>query len=184
MHKRLNILKTRFKDLYVIENNNFKDNRGVFSRIFSDNELNQIFNSKIKEINFSRTEKKGTVRGLHFQHEPYAEVKIIKCIKGGIFDIVVDIRKNSSTFLSYFTIELNDKNNKMIFVPKGFAHGFQTLEDSTEILYLHSNNYNPESEGGLNIYDEMLAINLPLKVTNISEKDKSHKFLTKSFIGI
>lgn len=184
MDKKLNILPTKFKDLYIIEPNSFKDERGIFSRIFCEDELKDIFKFNIKQINHSVTNKKGTVRGLHFQYEPYSEIKMVKCIKGAILDIVVDIRGDSLTFLQHFSVELTKQNQKMIYIPKGFAHGFQTLKDNTELLYFHSSVYVPQNEGALNINDPTLNIKLPLEISSISNKDKTHKFIDKEFKGV
>lgn len=184
MDNKLNITPTNFKDLYVIEPNTFKDERGAFSRVYCEDEMQDIFGKSIKQINHSATKEKGTVRGLHFQYEPYAEIKMVKCIKGSILDIVVDIRKNSSTFLQYFSIELSEENQKMIYIPKGFAHGFQTLENNTELLYFHSSVYTPSNEGALNINDPLLNIKWPLDIINLSKRDECHTFLTNEFEGI
>jgi dTDP-4-dehydrorhamnose 3,5-epimerase len=184
MDKKLKRSSTAFSGLYIIEPNTFEDQRGAFSRIYCEDEMQDIFTQSIKQINHSITKEKGTWRGLHFQYEPYAEVKMLKCIKGSVLDIVVDIRKNSPTFLKVFSLELSQKNQKMLCIPKGFAHGFQTLEDDTELLYLHSNVYSPLNEGGLNIKDPLLCINLPLEALNISQRDIQHPFLTNDFIGI
>lgn len=184
MDKKLKITKTDFEELYIIEPNSFKDGRGTFSRVFCEDELKDIFYFNIKQINHSFTKERGTVRGLHFQYEPYAEIKMVKCIKGSVLDVVVDIRKNSPTFLQYFSLELSEQNQKMIYVPKGFAHGFQTLEDDTELLYFHSNIYAPSEEGALNILDTKLNIKWPLDIINLSKRDKYHPFLTNEFEGI
>jgi dTDP-4-dehydrorhamnose 3,5-epimerase len=182
--KKLNITKTSFKDLVIIEPNSFNDERGTFSRVYCQNELKKITNIDIKQINHSYTKEKGTVRGMHFQYEPDAEVKIIKCLQGSIFDVVIDLRKGSPTFLKHFSIELNSENKKMLYIPKGFAHGFQTLKDDTELLYLHSNIYTPKNEGALNIKDPLLDIKWPLNIINLSDKDKKHKFIDKNFKGL
>lgn len=184
MDKKLNISSTEFKDLYIIEPNSFKDERGSFSRIFCEDELKDVFKFNIKQINHSITKEKGTVRGLHFQYEPNAEIKMVKCIKGAILDVVVDIRKNSPTFLQHFFIELTEQNQKMIYIPKGFAHGFQTLENNTELLYLHSSIYTPSTEGALNVTDSKLDIKWPLDIINLSKRDKNHPFLNNKFEGI
>jgi dTDP-4-dehydrorhamnose 3,5-epimerase len=184
MNQKLNIIKTDFKNLYIIEPNSFKDERGAFSRVFCEEELKDIFKFNIKQINHSVTKEKGTVRGLHFQYEPFAEIKMVKCLKGSVLDVVVDIRKNSPTFLEHFTVELSEQNQKMIYIPKGFAHGFQTLEDNTELLYLHSSVYIPLSEGALNVVDPKLKIKWPLDIINLSKRDENHPFLTNEFRGI
>lgn len=184
MDKKLNITNTAFEGLYVIEPNTFKDERGAFGRVFCEEELRYIFKSNIKQINHSITKEKGTVRGLHFQYEPYAEIKMVKCIKGSVLDVVVDIRKKSPTFLKYFSVELTEQNQKMIYIPKGFAHGFQTLKDNTELLYLHSSIYAPSEEGALNVLDPKLNIKWSLDIINLSQRDKNHPFITNEFEGI
>lgn len=184
MGGKLNIFSTEIKGLYIIEPNTFTDERGSFARLYCQEELEEITNITIKQINHSITKEKGTVRGLHFQYEPNAEVKMLRCIKGAVFDVVVDIRKDSPTFLRTYSVELTQENQKMIFIPKGFAHGFQTLEDDTQLLYLHSDTYTPSNEGGLNVNDPLLEIKWPLKIKNLSTRDQEHKFLTSSFEGI
>ena len=184
MEKKLNIKNTNFEGLFIIEPNIFEDNRGSFSRIFCENELSSVLDFNIKQINHSVTSKSGTIRGLHFQYEPNSEIKMIKCVKGSVFDVVVDIRRNSETFLKVFSIELTELNNKIIFIPKGFAHGFQALEDNTELIYLHSSLYKPSNEGALNPVDRILDITWPEDISNISEKDRNHPFITDKFKGI
>ena len=185
MGNKLNIQSTNFDDLYVIEPIVNQDDRGSFFRVFCENELKDILNGKtIKQINHSITSKKGTFRGLHFQYKPNCEVKIVKCIKGKVLDIVVDIRRDSKTFLQTYFIELSEENRKMIYIPEGFAHGFQTLEDNSELLYLHTNIYSPNSEGALNIKDSSLNIQLPLDIIEISKRDEEHDFISSNFKGI
>lgn len=184
MDKKLKISDTPMRGLYIVEANPFVDQRGSFSRLYCQEELESITDITIKQINYSVTKEKGSVRGLHFQYEPDAEVKMIKCIKGSVFDVVVDIRKNSPTFLQTFSVQLSEENQKMIFIPKGFAHGFQTLEDDTQLLYFHSTLYTPTNEGALNIEDPRLAIEWPLDIAEVSQRDKEHKFLDENFEGI
>ena len=184
MDKKLNFISTNINGLYVIEPNIFSDDRGSFSRVYCEEELKEISNISIKQINHSITKYKGTVRGMHFQYEPNSEVKMVKCIKGSVFDVVVDIRKGSPTFLETFSIELTQENQKMLYIPKGFAHGFQTLEDETELLDLHSTIYTPSNEGALNVNDPLLKIKWPLDIVNLSKRDSEHKFLDINFKGI
>jgi dTDP-4-dehydrorhamnose 3,5-epimerase len=172
------------KDSFVIEPEPFKDNRGEFSRIFCKDELKDIFDGEISQINHSITFKKGTFRGFHYQQPPYGEIKIVKAIKGSIIDIIIDLRKSSPTFLKSHSEILSSENKKMIFIPKGFAHGFQTLEDKTELIYFHSEFFNKSADRGLNYLDKKLNIKLPLEVSEISDKDKNQTFLTKEFKGI
>lgn len=184
MDKKLDITLTPLDGLFVIEPNRFIDERGSFSRVYCEEELKEITNIDIKQINQSHTKEKGTLRGMHFQYEPNTEVKILKCIRGKVFDVVVDIRRGSSTFLKSYSIELSAENQKMLYIPKGFAHGFQTLEDDTELLYLHSSIYTPSNEGALNAIDPLLDIKWPLKIINLSNRDSEHKFLDNNFQGI
>ena len=185
MDEKLKIQNTKFEGLFIIEPNSHKDDRGTFSRVFCEDELKEILKEKnIKQINHSVTNKKGTVRGMHFQYAPDCEVKLVKCVKGKVFDVVVDIRKDSKTFLKVFSIELSSENKKMIFIPEGFAHGFQTLEDDTELLYFHSGIYMPNNEGALNIKDSQLNIKWPLDTINLSKRDEEHKYLGNNFKGI
>jgi len=174
--------ETGLKGAYTIELNPLTDNRGLFERLFCKKELSAIgFNKEIVQINHSYTFKKGTLRGLHFQRPPYAEIKFIKCIKGSVFDVAVDIRKESPTFLHWFGVELAEDNNKMYYLPEGFAHGFQTLKSNTELLYFHTGYYNPGSEVGINYSDPFLDLKFPLKVTEISVRDKSHSYLSDPY---
>lgn len=185
MGNKLKIENTKFEGLYVLHPVIHKDNRGVFSRVFCEDELAEVLvGENIKQINHSITDKKGTVRGMHFQYAPNAEVKIIRCMKGMVFDIVIDIRKGSKTFLETFSIKLSAENKKMLYIPKGFAHGFQTLEDNTELLYLHTNIYTPNSERSLHIKDPLLNINFPLAIINLSKKDAEQKLIDNDFRGI
>lgn len=184
MDKKLKILPTPLSGLYIIEPNSFIDERGSFSRVYCEDELAELVGVEIKQINHSITKQKGSVRGLHFQYEPDAELKMVKCIRGSVFDVVVDIRKKSPTFLQHFSLELSEENQKMILIPKGFAHGFQTLEDDTQLLYLHSSVYSPQNEGALHVNDPHLGIKWPMKMKNLSQRDTKHTFIDESFEGI
>ena len=185
MDKKLTIKNTSIDGVYTIDPSIHEDSRGLFLRVYCDNELNNILKENtIRQINHSATYKKGTVRGMHFQYPPNSEIKFVKCIKGKILDIVVDIRKNSPTFLKTFSVELSADKKNMIYIPKGFAHGFQTLEDDTELLYLHSDIYTPNNEGTLNVKDPLLNIKLPLDIIEISKRDEGCEFLNKNFRGI
>ncbi len=174
---KLSIENTPIKDLYVIKLNPFIDNRGYFERLFCDKEIEPILKKPIKQINHSVTKKKGSIRGMHYQLPPMAETKIIKCIKGSIFDVAVDIRKNSPTYLKWHGEVITEDNDKMFLIPEGFAHGFQTLKDNVEIIYFTTEYYDAEHEKGVR-YDEP-AVNVlwPLRITIISEKDKNLPFM-------
>ena len=184
-NKIMEFSETKLKGSFIIETNPLKDSRGFFDLLFCEDELKEVgFKKKIVQVNRSFTNGKGTVRGLHYQNVPYTETKIIRCVKGAVFDIIVDVRKKSKTFLQWFAVELNSENDKMIYIPDGFAHGFQTLEENTELLYFHTAFYNKEAEGALNILDKKLNIKLPLNISEISKRDKNHKFIDNNFEGI
>jgi len=179
------VCETFIKDLKIIKAYPHKDKRGVFSRVFCENELKNIVeNRKILQINYSQTNNIGAVRGLHFQRPPHAEMKLVRCIKGKVWDIAVDLRKDSPTFLRWHAEELTSSNMRMILIPEGFAHGFQVLEPQSELLYLHTAFYHPKSESGLNPEDPTLNIKWPLEITDLSARDARHKIIKKNFEGI
>jgi len=136
------------------------------------------------QINHSLSRKIGATRGMHFQYPPRAEIKLVKCIKGAVYDVIVDIRKGSPSFLKWHGIELSETNMKMIYIPEGFAHGFQVLRADSELIYLHTEFYAPDYEGALRYDDPLLNIQWPLQVTDISEKDKKHPLLDSNFEGL
>lgn len=182
---KMKIHGTGFEGLAVIETAPVADARGQFTRLFCESEC-AVLRPGLHwtQINLSRTATKGTVRGLHFQRPPAAEIKLIRCVRGRVFDVAVDLRAGSPTFLRWHGIELSERNGLQFFVPEGFAHGFQTLTDEAEILYLDSAAWNPELERGLRYDDPRLAIGWPLPVTLVSEKDRNTPLLTDQFAGI
>jgi len=170
---------------YVIELEPHLDERGFFARTFCKNEFREIHHQQeFVQFNHSHTVKKGTLRGLHYQVPPMSEIKLIRCIRGKVFDVIVDMREGSFTFLQYLGVELSAGNMHMIYVPEGFAHGFQTLEEDSEMLYHHTNFYSPNHERGIRYDDPLLNISWPLAPSEISEKDTNHPLLTKDFKGI
>ncbi len=181
---KLNIEKLVLDGAYIISPNTFEDERGSFSRVFCQEEMSNITKESFVQVNHSLTLKKGTVRGMHFQYPPNAEVKMVKCIKGSVLDVIVDIRKGSPTFLKHHSEILSAENMKMIFIPKGFAHGFQILEDNTELLYFHSSIYTPNNEGSLNVKDPLLSIHWNLNIIGLSEKDEKSNFIDINFKGV
>lgn len=138
----------------------------------------------IKQINHSRTRTVGAVRGLHFQYPPHAEMKLVRCIKGRVWDVAVDLRAGSATFLRWHAEELAPENARMLVIPEGCAHGFQVLERDSELLYLHTARYVPQVEGGLSCQDPRLGIAWPLPVTDLSRRDSNHAPLTFDFPGV
>ena len=166
------------KGAYTIDLEKREDGRGFFARFFCSEEFeNQGLNISVIQMNTTLSKERGTVRGLHFQRPPKEEIKIVRCISGSIWDVIVDIRKSSPTYGKWYAAELNDNNRTMMYVPKGFAHGFQTLADNVELLYLHSEYYSQENEGGLLYNDKDVNIEWPLSVSEISSKDQSHPTL-------
>ncbi|HKI80150.1 MAG TPA: dTDP-4-dehydrorhamnose 3,5-epimerase [Pseudodesulfovibrio sp.] len=163
--------------LYLLETEPFKDHRGQFARLFCARELAEIgLDKPIAQINHSLTRTKGTIRGMHFQLPPHAEIKIVRCLRGACFDVAVDLREDSPTYLRWHGERLTDKNNRALLIPEGFAHGFQTLEPDTELLYFHTEFYTPDSESGVRYDDPAIGIAWPLPVCDISDKDKSHQW--------
>lgn len=150
------------------------DDRGFFARTWCAHELEQRgLIARVAQSNTSFNESAGTLRGMHFQAPPFSEAKIVRCTKGAIYDVIVDIRANSPTFRQWFGVELNDENRDSLYIPKGFAHGFITLQDHTEVVYLMSDFYVPAASRGFRHDDPAFAINWPCDVLHLSEKDKA-----------
>lgn len=171
--------------LKLIERTALGDARGSFSRLFCAEELAAAgWTKPIAQINRSLSGKQGTIRGLHFQYPPHAEMKLVSCLKGTIWDIAVDVRAGSPTFLHWHAEELSAGNLRALLVPEGFAHGFQTLTDDCEVLYMSSAFYTPAAEDGLNPHDPSLAIAWPLAASEMSERDRNHPLLTGQFAGV
>ena len=157
---------------YLIQLEPRTDARGTFARAFCAREFaEQGLTSSFAQANISTNVRAGTLRGLHFQHAPHSEVKLVQCVKGSVYDVVVDARRESATYLQWTGVELSEENGVMIYVPAGFAHGYQTLTDAANVLYLVSEFYTPELEGGLRYDDPNLGIKWPRAVSDISEKD-------------
>jgi dTDP-4-dehydrorhamnose 3,5-epimerase len=181
----MEFIETPLKGLYVIHHEILKDDRGLFARTFCKEESKKIgFNKEFIQFNHSFNRSKGTIRGMHFQTAPYTETKLIRCIQGKVYDVAIDIRENSPTFLEYFGVELSAENMFSIFIPEGFAHGFQTIEDDTTLIYHHTQVYSPQADSGLRYDDVALGIEWQLTPTNVSEKDKNYKLIEKNFKGI
>ncbi|OAI21750.1 dTDP-4-dehydrorhamnose 3,5-epimerase [Methylomonas koyamae] len=179
------VIATPLAGLKLIRRRCSEDSRGYFSRFFCAAELNAVgFSKPVAQINQTLTRRCGTVRGLHFQAPPHAEIKLVSCLSGRIFDVAVDLRRGSSTFLHWFGVELSAQNRESLLIPQGFAHGFQTLADDCELLYLHSTAYAPAAEGALHALEPRVAIDWPLAITEMSERDRQHPNLTSDFQGI
>jgi len=181
----MKFVETSLKNVYVIVPEPRVDERGFFVRSFCRRELEAVYGDvDIVQVNHTLTKMKGAIRGMHYQEPPHAEIKIVRCIRGSVYDVAIDLRKNSPTFMHHHGEVLSGGNMKMMFIPHGFAHGFQTLEDDCEMLYLHSEFYAPESERGVCFDDPAFHIAWPVEATEISRKDRNHPLIDKTFAGI
>ncbi|HBK6304468.1 TPA: dTDP-4-dehydrorhamnose 3,5-epimerase [Campylobacter jejuni] len=169
---RFNFMKACIEGVYIIEPKPICDERGYFERYFCANDFEEIGMKKpIIQINHSKTIGKGSIRGMHYQIPPFCETKIVRCLKGSILDVAIDIRKNSPTFLQYFSIELNEVNNKYLYIPEGFAHGFQVLSDEAEILYLVTQKFNSSADRGINPFDKAI-----ISTNNFYQRNRHNVF--------
>lgn len=185
MSSGFEIFDTPLHPLKLIQRHPIGDHRGYFERMFCGEQLHSLTSGKrIAQINHTLTVKRGTVRGLHFQYPPHAETKIVSCMRGEVFDVAVDLRQGSSTFLEWHAEILSAENHRTMLIPEGFAHGFQTLTEDCELLYIHTASYEPGAQGGLNAQDSRLAIRWPEAVTELSSRDVSLPLLTESFLAI
>jgi len=168
-------IETKLKGAYIIEPELKEDQRGFFARTWCQNEFREYnLNTSIVQCNISFNRRKGTLRGMHYQRHPYEEAKLVRCTMGAIYDVIIDLRPDSSTFRGWISVELSAENRKMLYIPEGFAHGFITLTDNSEVFYQMSQFYHPEYADGVRWDDPAFNIDWPLKVTVISEKDKSY----------
>lgn len=175
---------TPLQGSYIINLEPYQDSRGWFARFYCKNEFKKIGHEKEwVQLNHSVTYKKGTLRGMHFQVHPYREIKMVRCIAGMVYDVIIDLRKDSSSFLHWFGTELSVANKKMLYIPEGFAHGFQCLSDNCELIYHHTEFYTPKAESGIRYDDPLINIQWPLPITEVSERDESHPQLDENFKG-
>ena len=173
--------ETNLPGVFEIHLKPFRDVRGFFARSFCAREFEAFgLDSTVAQCNTSFNERAATLRGLHFQVPPHEEAKLIRCTRGAIFDVAVDIRPVSRTYLHWHSVELTPDNRKMLFIPRGFAHGFQTLADNSEVSYVMSEFYHAESGRGLRWDDPLLAITWPLANPIISDKDRKHPLLNRA----
>ena len=181
----MKITSTKIDGVFAVENNSFTDDRGTFTRLFCSGDLANVIGSRhIAQINRSRTIAVGAVRGLHYQQMPHAEMKLVLCLKGRVWDVAVDLRTGSRTFLHWHAEELSAGNSRMLIISEGCAHGFQVLDRDSEILYLHTAPYIPASEGGVQPSDPLLRISWPLRIVDLSERDRTHPLLSSDFAGL
>jgi dTDP-4-dehydrorhamnose 3,5-epimerase len=182
---RFSFISTPLQGLSCLERIKIEDHRGYLSRLFCSEDFAEAgYKMEVVQINQTLTKRKGTVRGMHFQLPPAAEIKLVTCIRGRVFDVALDLRADSSTFLNWHGEVLSSDNRRSLLIPAGFAHGFQALEDDCELIYMHSTHYQPESESALNARDPSLKIKWPIYISEMSERDKGHPMLKNDFSGI
>jgi dTDP-4-dehydrorhamnose 3,5-epimerase len=182
---RFQVSPTPLAGLRLVQRQPVGDARGFLARIFCADELRGAgWVKPIAQINHTFTAHSGTVRGLHFQHPPHAEMKLVSCLRGEVWDVAVDLREGSPTFLQWHAARLSAQNGHALLIPEGFAHGFQTLSAEVEMLYCHSAAYTSGAEGGLNPRDVRLAIGWPLAITEISARDAGHPAIGPDFEGV
>ncbi len=174
--------ETPLAGAYLIDLERRGDGRGFFSRVFCSNEFAELnLATNFVQVNNSLSSNRGTLRGMHYQLPPHAETKIVRCIQGALCDTIIDIRKESPTFGQHYQVELTAENRRMLYVPKGFAHGFITLTDDTEAFYFTDEFYSPDSERGIRWNDPTFGITWPIEPTEISDKDAEHRDFDPSF---
>jgi dTDP-4-dehydrorhamnose 3,5-epimerase len=168
-------LETELKGAFIIETEKLVDERGFFARSFCVREFEQHgLTPRFVQCNISFNHAKGTLRGMHYQREPFGETKLVRCTRGAIYDVIIDLRIDSPTFKAYFGIRLDEDNRRMLYIPKGVAHGFLTLEDNSEIFYQMSEFYSPQHAAGFRWNDASFGIQWPSKVAVISERDRAY----------
>ncbi len=161
------------------------DSRGQFARLFCEQALAPLLNGRrIVQINHSITQQPGTIRGMHFQYAPHAEMKLVRCLRGRVFDVAVDLRQDSPTFAQWHAEELVAGDGKMLVIPEGFAHGFQALDAGSELLYLHTAAYAPEHEGGIRHDDPAVGIQWPMPAAQVSVRDSNFEWINDTFKGL
>ena len=181
---RLTVTDLPFAGLKLVERLSLRDSRGFLSRLFCAEELASIgWRKPIAQVNHTFTARRGTVRGMHFQLPPHAEMKLVSCLHGRAWDVAVDLRRGSDTFLLWHAEEISADNQRALLIPEGYAHGFQALTDDVELLYCHSAGYHDEAQGGLNPRDPELAIEWPLDITELSDVDAHHPMIDEKFTG-
>jgi dTDP-4-dehydrorhamnose 3,5-epimerase len=181
----MEIISTPISGLSIVKTNPVRDQRGAFYRAFCNDDLEPLLQGRIiRQANVSRTQAIGAIRGMHFQHSPHAEMKLIRCLSGRVWDVALDLRAGSPTFLQWYGAEISSENAHMMVIPEGCAHGFQVLEPDSELLYLHTASYEPSAEGGVLYNDPSVNIEWKIPPTDMSKRDTSHLLLSSSFKGL
>jgi dTDP-4-dehydrorhamnose 3,5-epimerase len=176
--------ETKLGGVYIIELEKNEDERGVFARSFCQNEFRAFgLKTEIAQCNFSQNKPQGTLRGMHYQVRPHEEAKLVSCFMGSMFDVIIDLRQDSPTFMDWLGVELSAENNKMLYVPEGLAHGFQTLTTNAVVYYQMFEFYHPESARGVRFNDRAFGVKWPLECSVISKKDLSYPDFKKKRIN-
>ncbi len=185
MSKCFHIHTTSIVGLHLLQRKPISDDRGYLERLFCLDELQSFLSGReLKQINHTYTQSLGVARGMHFQYPPFTEMKFVSCLRGEVFDVAVDLRSDSPTFLCWHGEVLSAENSKTLVVPEGFAHGYQTLSSDCEMLYMHTAAYKPDAEGGLNVRDPRLAIEWPLPIAELSQRDAGFPYIEETFAGV
>ncbi|MBI3597361.1 MAG: dTDP-4-dehydrorhamnose 3,5-epimerase [Nitrospirae bacterium] len=180
----MKFVETKLKGAFIIEPELLEDERGFFARTFCQNEFEAHgLNPRLAQCNISFNKKRGILRGMHYQAPPHQEAKLISCIRGGIYDVIIDLRPDSTTYCQWYSVELHAQDYKMLYVPEGIAHGFQTLEDNTVVFYQISEPYHPECARGVRWDDVAFGIAWPIQPIVISKKDQSYHPFNNEQIG-
>jgi dTDP-4-dehydrorhamnose 3,5-epimerase len=181
----MKIRPTALPGVVVVESVPCADHRGSFARLYCERDLALVLGKRhVVQINHSRTAAIGAIRGLHFQHSLHAEMKLVRCLQGRVWDVAVDLRRGSPTFLQWHAEELTPDNAQMLVIPEGCAHGFQVLQPDSELLYLHTAFYAPQAEGAVRFDDPRLGIRWPLPVADLSARDSNHPPMDQTYTGI
>ena len=185
MTHRLETSATTLPGVTLLQRAPITDERGWLERMYDNAELADALGERqIVQVNHTLTRSAGTVRGLHFQVQPSAEVKIVSCVRGAIFDVAVDLRRGSPSFLHWHGETLSEENHRSLLIPEGFAHGFQSLVEDCEVLYFHTSAYDPANQRGIDPLDPLAGVAWPLPVGQMSARDRSHAPLEAHFDGI
>jgi dTDP-4-dehydrorhamnose 3,5-epimerase len=172
----MRFIETKLKGVFTLEPELLKDERGFFARTFCQREFAAHgLKTEVRQCNISYNQQKGTLRGMHYQAKPYEEAKLVRCFRGALYDVIIDLRPDSPTFKQWLGVELTAQNRRMLYIPEGFAHGFQTLEDNTEVFYYMFEFYHPESARGVQWDDPVIGISWPMDYAIISLKDNSYE---------
>lgn len=182
---RFDVRSLPLDGLKAVTRTRLSDSRGYLARLFCAEELVSAgWQKPIAQINHTLTKRRGAVRGMHYQRPPHSEMKLVTCVRGEVWDVAVDLRARSPTFLQWHAESLSAENGRALLIPEGFAHGFQTLTDDAELLYCHSAAYAPSAEAGLHARDPLLSIAWPLAIEELSSRDEQHPMLNDDFAGI